>query len=345
MEYKVNSGIWGSMFGVPCIVADNLLKIATGNHLKVLLYLLRNSGTTVKTEEISANTGVSEQQVEESIDFWEQINIFSPENCLNQSQTGNNIMTAPTPPAHQPASPAPHDKPVTETIKNTQSAPVQENTMKFSSPAEKKTLYQPSEIRKLKETYSDIAELLDAVQGVIIAPNNYMVNAIIWIYQYLGLKIEVIMTLLSYCSTIDKVNTNYIEELARKWAEKEIDTLEKSQEEANRLIELRSYTSKVMEVFHISRTTPNIRKMIENCYQSGYNMEMFQYAYEITIENTGDFSFPYINKILSNWIEKGIRTIDDARNDNAEHKKNYKPKADNSDGFDASEYEVFLNNF
>lgn len=336
MEYKINNGIWGNMFGVPCIVADNLLKLVTGDNLKVLLYLLRNSGKTVTTEEIHAATGVSKQQVEDSIIFWEQINIFSPENRLNQSKTANNIMTAPAPPAPQPA------KSATETD-NTPSVP--ESMQKSSSPASRKMLYSPSEITRLKDNNTDIAELLQAIQGLIINPNNYMVNSIIWIYEYLGLKTEVIMTLLTYCATIGKISTDYIEDLARKWAEKEIDTLEKSQIEAARLLELRSYTSKIMKIFHISRTTPNIKKMIENCHQSGYNMEMIQYAYEITIENTGDFSFPYINKIFNNWIEKGIKTIDDARNDNAEYKKNFKPKVDNSDGFDADEYEIFLNNF
>lgn len=324
------------MFGVPCIVTDNLLKITTGDHLKVLLYLLRNSGTTVTTEEISVSTGVSKQRVEDSILFWEKINIFSSETCLNQSDNANNIMMPPVSPACQPA------KSATETD-NTPSAP--ESVQKSASPSSRKSLYSPSEITDLKDINTDIAELLQAIQGVIISPNSYMINSVIWIYEYLGLKTEVIMTLLTYCATIDKVNTNYIEELARKWAEKEIDTLEKSQEEAARLFELRSYTSKIMKIFHISRTTPNIKKMIESCHQAGYNMEMIQYAYEITIENTGDFSFPYINKILNNWIEKGIKTIDDARNDNAEYKKNYKPKADNSDGFDADEYEIFLNNF
>ena len=41
MEFKVNCGIWGTMFGVPSIVADNFLKLATGGQIKVLLYLLR----------------------------------------------------------------------------------------------------------------------------------------------------------------------------------------------------------------------------------------------------------------------------------------------------------------
>ena len=59
MDYKVNSGIWGTMFGVPCIVADNLLKIADESQIKVLLYLLRHSEKNLTAEEISANTPIT----------------------------------------------------------------------------------------------------------------------------------------------------------------------------------------------------------------------------------------------------------------------------------------------
>ena len=67
MELKVNSGVWGTMFGVPCIVADNLLKLATGEQLKVLLFMLRNSGRKLSDEEISINTGVPVMQVQDCI--------------------------------------------------------------------------------------------------------------------------------------------------------------------------------------------------------------------------------------------------------------------------------------
>ena len=342
MEYKVNSGIWGTMFGVPCIVADNLLKIVSGDHLKVLLYLLRYSGTAVKTEEISANTGVSEQQAEESIIFWEQLNILIPENGLNQSQPVNNIMTAPA----QPSKPVPKTPVNAEmTAKPAAPVPVQETANTPASPASKKTFHNPSKIAEIKTNNSDISALFQIVETIIVNVNHAMQNSLIWIYEYLGLKIEVIVTIVNYCVSIDKANANYIEEVARSWAKKEIDTLEKAQEEADRLIELRDYTSKFMNICSMNKITPNIKKMIDSCYEAGYNMEVVKYAYEITVENTGNFSFPYINKILGNWIEKGIRTIDDAKNDAAEHKKNYKPKPDNSDGFDADEYEIFLNNF
>ena len=101
MEFKVNSGIWGSMFGVPNIVADNFLKLATGEQIKVLLYLLRCSGKVCSAEEIAINTGVSSQQAAEAILFWQQANILTAQNMTAvQPQP---IMT----PSVQPVMPAP----------------------------------------------------------------------------------------------------------------------------------------------------------------------------------------------------------------------------------------------
>ena len=77
MDYKVNSGIWGTMFGVPCIVADNLLKIADESQIKVLLYLLRHSEKNLTAEEISANTGVGTEKVADAVLFWQQVNVLS----------------------------------------------------------------------------------------------------------------------------------------------------------------------------------------------------------------------------------------------------------------------------
>lgn len=337
MEYKVNSGAWGSMFGIPCIIADNMLKFTDGNSLKVLLYLLRNSGVTVRTEEISANTGVSEQQIEEAIIFWEQFNIFSPEDSINQEKPVNNMMTAPPPaPPVQPVqsvSPAPP-------VKN------EENKKIVRRKDESKSKYSPSELKNIKTANPDIAELFQVIQEFTVKPNFSLQNSLVWIYEYLGLKVEVIMTIITYCRDIERMNPNYIEQIAVNWAENEIDTLEKANAEVDRLILSRTFTGKIMKMFDMKRRpTTSQQEFIDEWQKTGYSMELIKYAYEITVENTGSLSFPYINKILLNWSDNGIKTIDEAKNAVAEHKKNYKQKTDNSDGFVAEDYDMFLNNF
>ena len=45
MSYTIDLGQWNSIFAVPASVVDNHIKLATEAQLKVLLYILRNSGT------------------------------------------------------------------------------------------------------------------------------------------------------------------------------------------------------------------------------------------------------------------------------------------------------------
>jgi hypothetical protein len=68
VEHKVNSGIWGTMFGVPYVVADNFLKLASGGQLKVLLFILRSSGRKLSADEIAhveVDLGICENALRE----------------------------------------------------------------------------------------------------------------------------------------------------------------------------------------------------------------------------------------------------------------------------------------
>ncbi len=58
MKYGFNCGMWGNIFGVPCIVADRFLKIADGSQLKVILYLFRNNGKLFEISEIARSCGL-----------------------------------------------------------------------------------------------------------------------------------------------------------------------------------------------------------------------------------------------------------------------------------------------
>ena len=66
-----------------------------------------------------------------------------------------------------------------------------------------------------------------------------------------------------------------------------------------------------------------------------YNIspELIHFAYEKCIEKTAKLSFPYINKILLSWHQKGIKTVAEASAEN-------KPKAeDKKPSFDLDELE------
>ena len=65
MDYEFNPLQWTRIFAVPASVAENNLKIASGEQLKVLLYISYNNDHHCKTEEISQKLGIAEETVEE----------------------------------------------------------------------------------------------------------------------------------------------------------------------------------------------------------------------------------------------------------------------------------------
>lgn len=326
MEFTVNNGIWGTMFGVPCIVADNFLKLATGDQLKVLLFLLRRSGKATSPEEISANTGVAIDTVSEALLFWQQANVISSESTA----IPQNIMSAPT-----EATLTPFDTPAPEL------PPVQPE-----APVRKRENLYPSDISGLMKENPEIAQLFKAAEETMGTINNAMQNSLIWMLTYLGLKKEVIAVLLCYCTMIGKNHPKYMEEIAVSWSEKEINTLELAQEEVQRLTESRTFTNRIMKLFEMHRRpTARQQEIIESWRISAPSDELLRLAYEKTIEQIDKLNFDYINKILTSWKENGLTSPEEVQAAESGFRKNKKQDVkSSSDGFDADKYKVLVNN-
>lgn len=325
MEFKANSGIWGTMFGVPCIVADNFLKLATGDQIKVLLYILRHSGKSCTDSEIAANTGLTPQQAGEAVMFWHQANVLVQDTPA--PVTGNSIMTPPAAPKSEPD--------------------VQLPVRQTAVPEHQRQNLSSSEIAELMKNSADIAELFKMAENILGILNHTRQNSLIWMFSYLGLKKEVIITLLAYCASIDKTNAGYIEKIAADWSENEINDLTAAQEEVSRLNESRNYISQIMRTFEMKRRpTSKQMEIISQWKNIGFNMELIHYAYEKTIERIDKLSFEYINRILLSWRDSGLSTVQDVKNAEADYKKNKKSGSkDSGDDFDVDKYKIFINNF
>ena len=79
MNYLINPKAFSAVFTVPAAVADKHLKLARGEHIKVLLYIMRNMSVNPNNAEIAAATGLSEYEVEEALLYWESAGILMPD--------------------------------------------------------------------------------------------------------------------------------------------------------------------------------------------------------------------------------------------------------------------------
>ncbi len=333
LEFKADSGAWGTMFGVPCVVADNFLKLATGEQIKVLLYLLRCSGRDCTAEEISANTGVSVQESKDAVLFWQQVNVLTP-------QQVSASLSAPVQPVSITGIINAQPLPENETEKN---PPGQKKT----KPAPYKRTWSGTEIAQMKEESADIAELFEVAESHLGILNHSRLNSLIYMHESLGLKKEVIITLISYCCMIGKTGTNYIEKIAYCWAEDNINTFEQAQEEVQRLTSSHEYVRKVMRILEVERLAVSHERMVEQWKNMNITDDMISYAYELTVRKFNNINFNYLNGIIVNWHEKGIRDMQGVNEDNNVHQQNNSRKYNRqNDDFDAEKYSrICINNF
>ena len=314
------------MFGVPCIIADNFLKLASGEQIKVLLYLLRHSGRNITAEEIASNTGVSPQQTENAIIFWQQVNVLASDSSLNKTISFSNIINPPAQSFHS-AEP------------NTENTDIHISAL---SQIKRPDLKNTEIVERMKQS-QDIADLFKVAESILGTLNNAMYSSIIWYYDYFGLKKEVIITLIHYCKSIEKTYPKYIDALASDWADSDINTLEKAQEETNRLTALNEYKSKIMRLFMIKDIAKKNLKLIESWQKMGISFELVNYAYEKNLEQINRLSFPYINKILVSWHDSGFRTVEEIKDKEPDFMKN-KSSQHNNDKSDMDKYKFVINN-
>ncbi len=332
MDFNINSGVWGTMFGVPHIIADNFLKLATADQIKVLLYILRFSGRSVSDEEISRNTGVPIQNIADSVQFWQQVNVLAGQENPPAVQQSIPLTTA--------------QQSVTQTVE-IQNAPHQSapEVPKNNAPRQKQEL-KPSEISNILNGSPDISELFKIVESLLGNLNHTQQNSLIWMYNYLGLKTEVILTLIQYCINIDKTNSGYIEKIACNWAENEINTFESAQEEVQRLTKFNDFTGLIMKKFEMNRRpTTKQAEFISQWQSEGFSTELIGYAYEKTIEQINKLSFEYINKILLSWKQSGYTTIKNVKDAELDFKRNKNSTQNTSGSSDVDKYKVVINKF
>ena len=77
-DFNIDFGIWGSIFPVPCAVADRHLKLCTGTQLKVLLLALREGKSPVDLEGAAKRLGITPAEASDCLDYWREAGIFAP---------------------------------------------------------------------------------------------------------------------------------------------------------------------------------------------------------------------------------------------------------------------------
>ena len=127
-------------------------------------------------------------------------------------------------------------------------------------------------------------------------------------YDWLGLPMEVIELLLSYCTASGHTGMRYIEKVAIGWAEEGVNTVEKAAE----YIELRKtgYRS-ILQAFGQNRMPVAAEEAYMKKWLQEYKLplDVVKLACERTVMQTGKASFAYADRILENWKKAGVSPL------------------------------------
>lgn len=255
-------------FSVPCDVADRFLD-APETELRLILLLLRHRNEAFLKDDLLTALNVDEKRLEEAFRFWVK-------NGILFSSAGRYSLSRPKLTASDFMKYSP------DTV-----------AARLEGDAQLKNLYQDAEsVLKKPLTSEDAAVLLSLV-------------------DWCGLPPEVVAVLVRY-GTNNGMSLKNIQKTGIRWADNGVDTFEK----ANALIEEETLRKQTVNRVAARLGLLGVRAISEGektvflkwTEEFGYDTDMVGAAYEATVKSAGKYSYPYMDKILTQWHDAGYTT-------------------------------------
>lgn len=304
MNFKIDLGAWNSVFCVPSSVVDKYIKLAGECELKILLYLLRHGGELFDGERISAELSISAERVEEGINFWKQRGL------IEADEAGGLI------PVREKYEARVHS-PVQADIAEAKEEPKPESVVKKIE-LTRSPDFPPVEIAKTVRG-SDKADYLfkhcEALYGRPLKHNEQ--NTLMIILEDACLPVEAALILVDYCFSVKKHTPAYMRTIALEWVESGVTTIAQAEKRVEELKNLNSAVGRFKTMFEVNSSFSKEQKDFINKWVNTFSFgdEMISEAYQITLNRTGKLAFKYMDKILSDWHGKGIKTKEQIETD------------------------------
>ncbi len=286
MSYSVNPTVFKSIFAVPTDIVDKHIRLATGDQLKVLLWILRNDTDNPDIEKMCKALKMNSSDAADYLQYWVLTGVLS--------ENGETVVSAPAPVEVK------EEKPVNE-----KKAEIPQITITPSKPSSKEILDRIEESPEIGHLFNEAQQML----GKTIGYDGQC--TLLLLHDHYGLPTEVLFMMIDYCVSIGKTNYGYLEAVGKDWGTREIDTLEKAAEQITILKAANNVWKEFAQYAGITNPRPTVKQTEYIRRWSGewkFSINMILIAYEEMANHTAKFSMPYIDKILSNWHENNVKT-------------------------------------
>lgn len=302
MNYTVLPSAFSSVFTVPCSAVDNCIKIASETQLKVLLCAMRNLANGIESEVIAELLGLHISDVEDALLYW----------CQSGILASNETITQPEKPKATPV--------------------IVKNERPTRTDVAERGLKDPKVRFLMQEAQCKFGRNLKTNESSLL----------LWLYDDQGLDISVIIMLLHFAATENKLNIRFIEKTALYWIENGVQTVVDAEKQIAYNARRTSAWHIVESVFGIERRQPSTKELeLSDLWINEWNVsrELLKSAYDTCIDSKSKFSFPYIAKILENWHKNDFNTAEEVKNVKQRKQKTQQSFA----AYDIDAFEKMLN--
>ena len=300
---------------------DEYMGTASGEYVKVYLYLLRHAGKNVEIPDIAEALNHTEADVRRALAYWERAGVLTSEK--EEPAAGEAAVT------REDLTDAGYIIP--ESRRNYRDSDV-EGRMPEESAADSGKQLQGSERGMAKQpgtmdipdagnSYDRMKRLSadEEFSALLYAVQQYLgktfsaieCEKFAYFYDVLHMSCELLEYLAEYCAEGGHTSIRYIEKVALNWYQAGIHTRDEAREHSTRYSK---DTSAVMKAFGIMGRNAGTaeQEFIRRWFKEfGFDSMIVTEACNRTLTATGSASFPYADKILTGWKENGVRTLQD----------------------------------
>lgn len=271
---KSDNSLLFSTTSIPDAFFTEYFPQASSDSIKVFLYLyfLSKYGKEIKINDLSKKLNLPLKAIQDSIKYWERLGLLIRKNSGYEFANMQEIEL------HKLYNP-----------KITQSVDQIKNT--------EKNQYRAKAIETINNEF---------FQGVM-SPSWYG-DIDLWFSKY-SFDEEVMVSLFRYCFNRSALHRNYIQAVAEAWSQNNIKTYEDLDKYYAQQEALAKISKAIAKKLGLNRQLSQYEEAyIEKWVNDyGYDMKIIELALKKTTSKSNP-NFDYINKILSDWHDRGLKT-------------------------------------
>lgn len=311
---------------------DEYMPAASGEYVKVYLYILRHQDETLNVDTIADALSHTEADVRRAITYWKKQGVLVEAEKQEDSKAGKKRgerVYGETQEDSRQEGPVDNSGDIhymdegasaaeTAAVPKKENAPVQAAGMARKNAAmalaEKKIpqvrpFYTTEQVNRVaqEEEFSQLLYIAQKYMNKVFTPRDCELFA--YLYDGLHMTMELLEFLVEYCVQGGHSNLRYLETVALNWHEKGIRTVEEAKQYVTAY---NKDTFAVMKAFGLGDRNPGSVEldMIQRWFKEyGFAKEIVVEACNRTLAAIHTPSFQYADKILSEWKKSGVRSM------------------------------------